>query len=49
MLNKQQNIARAKAIEYKNKKRLLAVNPNFDEKSGIYSMTRVDESIERNI
>ena len=38
-----QNIKRAKAIEYKNKKRLLEVNPHLDEKSGIYFLTRVDE------
>ena len=38
-----QNIKRAKAIEYKNKKRLLEVNPHLDDKSGIYFLTRVDE------
>lgn len=43
-LSNQQNIARAKAIEQKNKKRLLAVNPKLDEKSGIYFLTRVDEN-----
>lgn len=35
-MNNRQNIAKAKAIEQKNKKRLLAVNPKLDEKSGIY-------------
>lgn len=43
-MNNRQNIAKAKAIEQKNKKRLLAVNPNLDEKSGIYFLTRVDEN-----
>lgn len=40
---KYQNIKQAKAIEYKNKKRLLEVNPKLDDKSGIYFLTRVDE------
>lgn len=35
-MNSRQNIAKAKVIEQKNKKRLLAVNPKLDEKSGIY-------------
>lgn len=39
-----QNIAQAKAIEKKNKERLLKVNPKLDEKSGIYFLTRVDEN-----
>lgn len=39
-----QNIKQAKAIEYKNKKRLLEVNPNLDDSSGIYFLTRVDEN-----
>lgn len=43
-MNNQQNIAKAKAIEQANKKRLLAVNPKLDEKSGIYFLTRVDEN-----
>lgn len=38
------NIRQAKAIEYKNKQRLLAVNPKLDDKSGIYFLTRVDEN-----
>lgn len=43
-MNNRQNISKAKAIEQKNKKRLLAVNPKLDEKSGIYFLTRVDEN-----
>lgn len=39
-----QNIRQAKAIEYKNKQRLLAVNPKLDDKSGIYFLTRIDEN-----
>lgn len=39
-----QNIARAKAIENQNKRRLLAVNPNLDDESGIYFLTRADEN-----
>lgn len=41
-MNNRQNIARAKAIEQKNKKRLLAVNPKLDEKSGIYILWRTE-------
>lgn len=37
------NIAKAKAIERKNKERLLNVNPTLNEQSGIYFLTRVDE------
>ena len=37
------NIAQAKAIERKNKERLLKVNPNLNDGSGIYFLTRVDE------
>lgn len=37
------NIAKAKAIEKQNKKRLLAVNPKLDDESGIYFLTRTDE------
>lgn len=43
-MNNRQNIAKVKAIEQKNKKRLLSVNPQLDEKSGIYFLTRVDEN-----
>lgn len=39
-----QNIKQAKVIEYKNKKRLLEVNPNLDDSGGIYFLTRVDEN-----
>lgn len=38
------NLKKAKAIEFKNKQRLLAVNPELDEGSGIYFLTRIDES-----
>ena len=38
------NIAQAKAIERKNKERLLKVNPNLNDGSGIYFLTRVDEN-----
>ena len=38
-----QNLKRAKAIEHKNKQRLLTANPNLDEGSGIYFLTREDE------
>lgn len=37
------NFRQAKAIEQKNKKRLLEVNSNLDEESGIYFLTRTDE------
>lgn len=39
-----QNIARAKAIEQENKKRLLKLNPNLNDKSGIYFLLREDEN-----
>lgn len=38
------NIAQAKAIEKKNKGRLLKVNPELDDESGIYFLTRTDEN-----
>ena len=38
------NIAKAKAIEKQNKKRLLAVNPKLNERSGIYFLLRTDEN-----
>lgn len=41
-MNNRQNIAKAKAIEQKNKKRLLAVNPKLDDKSGIYILWRTE-------
>ena len=37
------NIAKAKAIEKKNRERLLKVNPKLDDESGIYFLTRTDE------
>lgn len=37
------NIKQAKAIEYKNKKRLLEVNSSLNDLSGIYFLTRTDE------
>lgn len=37
------NFNKVKAIEYKNKKSLLELNPELDEKSGIYFLTRTDE------
>ena len=38
------NIAQAKAIEKKNRYRLLDVNPELDDESGIYFLTRTDEN-----
>ena len=38
------NFRKAKVIEYKNKKRLLEVNPKLNEKPGIYFLLRVDEN-----
>lgn len=38
------NIRQVKAIEAANKKKLLVVNPNLNENSGIYFLTRVDEN-----
>ena len=37
------NLSQVKAIEAKNKKRLLVVNPNLNDRSGIYFLTRTDE------
>jgi len=42
-LQKYKNIAKVKAIEHKNKERLLKVNPKLNEESGIYFLTRTDE------
>lgn len=39
-----QNIARAKAIEQENRKRLLKLNPKLNDKSGIYFLLREDEN-----
>lgn len=41
-MNNRQNIAKAKAIEQKNKKRLLVVNSKLDDKSGIYIIWRTE-------
>lgn len=43
-MNQRRNIVRAKAIERENKKRLLKVNPDLDDSSGIYFLTRIDEN-----
>lgn len=39
-----QKFKKAKAIEKKNKERLLKVNPKLNEDSGIYFLTRTDEN-----
>ena len=39
-----QDIRKEKAIEQKNKKKLLEVNPKLDDRSGIYFLTRIDEN-----
>ena len=39
-----ENLRKAKAIEAKNKKRLLALDPYLDEGSGIYFLVRQDEN-----
>ena len=44
MIKLNQNLKKAKAIEYKNRQRLLKVNPSLDNGSGIYFLTRVDEN-----
>lgn len=38
------NIQKVKAIESQNKRKILSVNPNVDESSGIYFLTRADEN-----
>ena len=38
-----QNYRKAMAIESKNKKRILEINPHVDDSSGIYFLTRMDE------
>lgn len=37
------NIAKIKAIEKKNREKLLEINPKLDDNSGIYFLTRTDE------
>lgn len=44
MKSNYKNIAKAKAIERNNEKRLLAVNPDLDNGSGIYFLIRTDEN-----
>ena len=39
-----QQIAKVKAIEAENKRKLLAINPKLDDNSGIYFLTREDEN-----
>lgn len=43
VLSNWKNIQKAKAIETKNRERILAVNPHVDDGSGIYFLTRTDE------
>lgn len=43
MKSNYKKIAKAKAIERKNEQRLRAVNPDLDNGSGIYFLTRIDE------
>ena len=43
MTNNYQNIRKAFAVEAKNKKFLLGLNPNLNDDSGIYILTREDE------
>lgn len=38
------NIQKVKAIESQNKRKILSVNQNVDEGSGIYFLTRIDEN-----
>lgn len=38
------NIQKVKAIESQNKRRILSVNQNVDDGSGIYFLTRIDEN-----
>lgn len=42
-LGQYQKIAKVKAIERKNKEKLLKINPKLDDNSGIYFLTRTDE------
>lgn len=39
-----QNMKQVMAIEWKNRRRILAVNPNVDDGSGIYFLTRHDKN-----
>lgn len=44
-----QNLKKAKAIERNNEKRLLSINPNLDNGSGIYFLTRMDKNSADNL
>ncbi len=44
LMDQRQRIARAKAIEKQNKQKLLSINSELNDKSGIYFLTRQDES-----
>ena len=43
-MSQYKDIAQIKAIEKKNRERLLKVNPNLNDRSGIYFLTRTDEN-----
>ena len=43
-MSQHKNISQIKAIEKKNRERLLKVNPNLNDRSGIYFLTRTDEN-----
>lgn len=43
-MSQHKNIAQIKAIEKENRERLLKVNPNLNDRSGIYFLTRTDEN-----
>ena len=43
-MSQHKNIAQIRAIEKKNRERLLKVNPNLNDRSGIYLLTRTDEN-----
>ena len=43
-MSQHKNIAQIKAIEKKNRERLLKVNHNLNDRSGIYFLTRTDEN-----
>ena len=43
-MSQHKNIAQIKAIEKKNRERLLKMNPNLNDRSGIYFLTRTDEN-----
>lgn len=43
-MNRHEYMAKVKAVEKQNKKRLLAVNPKLNEQSGIYFLLRTNEN-----